>query len=278
MIEAGGVLVFPQLPFHLLAEERKFLDPAYADAKAKNISLRANDALRGAALHTAAEHDELRALITRFRTHAEALTARLFPHYVGALRRGNASLRPVEVAGRQTSWRKDDTRLHVDAFPSNPMHGTRLLRVFTNINPHGQPRRWKVGETFEPFAQRFLPRIRPPLPGSAWLLHALHITKSPRTAYDHLMLGLHDAVKADMDYQRTAAQQAVDFAPGTTWVCFSDQVLHAVLQGQFMLEHTQYLAPAQQLSPDASPLRTLERLTGRRLLSAADAATATAAE
>lgn len=49
VIEAGGVLVFPHLAFDLLPGERKFLDPAYADAKAKNISLRANDALRGAA-------------------------------------------------------------------------------------------------------------------------------------------------------------------------------------------------------------------------------------
>ena len=27
--------------------------------------------------------------------------------------------RPAEVAGRLTTWRKDDTRLHIDAFPAS---------------------------------------------------------------------------------------------------------------------------------------------------------------
>jgi hypothetical protein len=81
------------------------------------------------------------------------------------LRRGNSSLRPSQVATRETSWRKDDTRLHIDAFPSNPMHGTRLLRVFSNVNPRGQPREWRVGEPFEDHARRYLSAIRRPLPG-----------------------------------------------------------------------------------------------------------------
>ena len=106
-----------------------------------------------------------------------------------------------------TSWRKDDTRLHVDSFPSNPMRGRRLLRVFHNLNPNGQPRSWRVGEPFEDFARRFLPAIARPLPGSAAVLHALHITKSRRSAYDHYMLQLHDRVKADMAYQRAATWQ-----------------------------------------------------------------------
>ena len=59
-----------------------------------------------------------------------------------------------------------------------------------------------------------------------------------------------------------------DFAPGTTWVVFSDQVLHAAMGGRHMLEQTFYLPPAGLRHPETSPLAVLERLTGRRLADA----------
>jgi hypothetical protein len=204
-------------------------------------------------------------MIVRYAEQSEAFALRLFPHYRGHLKRGNTSFRPVKVAGRETSWRKDDTRLHVDSFPSNPMHGTRLLRVFCNVNPNGEPRRWRVGESFEAHAKRYLPQIARPLPGSAWLLEKIGITKRRRTEYDHLMLQLHDRAKADAEFQRTSPQAPVDFAPGTTWVVFSDQVLHAAMGGQHMMEQTFYLDVAHQQRPEASPRGTLERLLGREL-------------
>lgn len=266
LLETGGVLVFPKLPFVLQDGELRFLDPACADGKAKNISVRGDsDELRGAQ-GSADDRAALKAMVVRFRTQAEALVDRLFPHYRGRLSRGNTSYRPVAVEGRVTSWRKDDSRLHVDAFPSNPTRGTRLLRVFTNVNPNGQARRWRVGEPFESFAPKYLPAIPKPLPGSAALLRALRVTKSRRSAYDHYMLQLHDRCKADLDYQRTAPQLEVDFAPGTTWVVFSDQVLHAAMSGQFMMEQTFYLPPSGLEQPDSAPLALLEQLLGRPLL------------
>lgn len=265
LIEDGMVLSFPRLPFVLDAAERRFLDPRWGDGKAKNISVRwPAGALRGAA-GADADLAALRAMIVRYAELSEAFALRLFPHYRGHLARGNTSFRPFDVAQRETSWRKDDTRLHVDAFPSNPMQGTRLLRVFCNVNPDGAPRRWRVGEPFEAHARRFLPAIARPLPGSARLMQALLITKRRRTEYDHLMLQLHDRGKADAAYQSGSPQAAVDFAPHTTWVVFSDQVLHAAMGGQFMFEQTFYLSPERQQRPEASPLRVLERLTGRPL-------------
>lgn len=293
VVEAGAVLVFPQLPFVLSEAEIRFLDPRWADGRAKNISLRWGDStgrggpgsslgsglggdpsgdsgskpsseLRGATGDVAAL-DALHHMIGRYADQAETLALRLFPHYRGHLRRGNTSFRPVDVAGRTTGWRQDDTRLHIDAFPSNPLHGTRLLRVFCNVNPNGQVRRWRVGEHFEDHARRWLPSIARPLPGSAWLLEKARVTKRRRTEYDHLMLQLHDRAKADTDFQRNGPQADVAFAPGTTWVVFSDQVPHAAMGGQHLLEQTFYLDPAQQLRPETSPRGTLERLTGRSL-------------
>lgn len=269
VVEAGAVLIFPQLPFVLSETETGFLDPRWADGRAKNISLRwggssGQGELRGAA-GDAASLAALQRMIGRYATQAEIFALRLFPHYRSHLRRGNTSFRPVDVAGRTTGWRQDDTRLHVDAFPSNPMRGTRLLRVFCNVNPNGQMRRWRVGERFEDHARRWLPSIGRPLPGSAWLLEKIRITKRRRTEYDHLMLRLHDRAKADADFQRTSPQVDVEFAPGTTWVVFSDQVPHAAMGGQHLLEQTFYLDPARQQRPETSPRGRLERLTGRSL-------------
>ena len=267
LVEEGSVLCFEQLPFELTASETRFLNPVYADGKAKNISLRANnDELRGA-IGSDQDIAELHALLSRFRKQAETLVGRLFPHYDGHLKRGNASYRPIAVEGRATSWRKDDTRLHVDAFPSNPMRGTRILRVFTNVNPNGKPRHWRVGEPFAQFATQFLPAAPAPIPGIATVLNALGITKAKRSAYDHYMLHLHDMAKANMNYQEKAPQQEVNFAPGTTWVVFSDQVLHAAMGGQFMFEQTFYLSPEGLKQPETAPLAVLERMLGRKLLS-----------
>jgi hypothetical protein len=266
VVESGHVLAFPRLAFALADDERRFLDARWADPKAKNVSVRwPSGELRGA-VGSADELQALRATIVRYAEQSEALALRLFPHYRGHLRRGNTSFRPTDVTTRVRSWRQDDTRLHVDAFPSNPMRGTRLLRVFSNVNPHGVPRRWRVGEPFEAHARRYLGALGRPLPGAAWLLATLGITKRRRSEYDHVMLRLHDRAKADLDFQRTSPQARVEFAPGTTWVCFSDQVLHAAMGGQHMMEQTFLLDAPDLAEPERAPLAILERLTGRRLL------------
>jgi hypothetical protein len=42
--------------------------------------------------------------------------------------------------------------MHVDNFPSTPTRGKRILRVFTNVNPSGRARVWRMGEPFEQMA------------------------------------------------------------------------------------------------------------------------------
>jgi hypothetical protein len=204
-------------------------------------------------------------MVSRFAADATALIGALFPRYAPHLKRARTSYRPHGAAGRAVSWRKDDTRLHVDAFPSRPNRGERILRVFCNLNPDGEDRVWRVGEPFEPMARALLPRVRPMLPGEATLLAALRVTKAPRSEYDHLMLGLHDAAKADGGYQRNCTQREVRFAPGTTWICYSDQVMHAASSGQYMLEQTTHLPLSALYEPARSPLAVLERITGRAL-------------
>ena len=55
------------------------------------------------------------------------------------------------------------------------------------------------------------------------------------------------------------------FAAGSSWLCFTDQVVHAALAGQYALEHTFYLPVEAMAEPDNSPLRILERMTRQKL-------------
>ncbi|HSQ03636.1 MAG TPA: Kdo hydroxylase family protein, partial [Burkholderiales bacterium] len=130
----------------------------------------------------------------------------------------------------------------------------------------GEPRSWRVGEAFEQVAHHFLRRIARPLPGSAMLLHCLHLTKTRRSRYDHYMLGLHDAMKADRRYQAGVKYTAIDFPPGASWLVYTDQVSHAAMAGRCAFEQTFYLPVSAMVDESGSPLRTLERLLHRPLI------------
>lgn len=263
-LEAGKVLFFPNLGFQLQPEERALLRPDIRDPGVRNISLNVDGSLKGA-VGDAATQAALEAMIARFREQASALIAALLPFYVSALRLAPTSYRPTQVETRTQSWRADDRRLHVDAFPSRPNYGERILRVFANINPDGADRVWRVGEPFETVARKFLPKAKPYVPWQATLLEKLRVTKFLRSEYDHLMLQLHDGMKSDMDFQRHSSQETVAFPAGSVWVCFSDQASHAVMSGQYMLEQTLHLPPGHAYDPSASPLAILTRLVGRPL-------------
>ncbi|HSU22311.1 MAG TPA: Kdo hydroxylase family protein [Variovorax sp.] len=264
-LEAGKVLYFPRLAFRLEAQEHRLLSPDVLAPKVRNVSLDADGRLKGVAGDADLRRDAA-AMVGRFRAQALRFVDALLPHYTEALRVAPTSYRPVQVETRAQSWRADDKRLHIDAFPSRPNYGERILRVFTNVNPEGLPRAWRVGEPFEDVARRFLPRLKPYSSWQARVLKTLHVTKSLRSEYDHLMLQLHDAMKSDAHYQRDAPQEAMAFPAGSVWVCFSDQTPHAVMAGQYMLEQTLHLAASRQYNPESSPLAILSRLTGRTLV------------
>jgi hypothetical protein len=264
-LESGSVLFMPHLKFSLTDREHRFLSPQWLEGTAKNVSY---DPRTANIAHTSAANDDraqLAALMNRYAEHARALVAAVCPHYGDDLRYGLTSFRPVETRGRTTSSKKDDTRLHVDAFASRPNQGLRILRVFSNVNPRGEPRVWEIGEPFDAMAQRFAARVPPQWPGSAWLLEKLRITKGRRSAYDHVMLNLHDTAKLDDGYQRTTQRTHFEFPADSTWIVFTDRVMHAALAGQFLLEQTFYLPVTAMQDEHYAPLRILEAIYKRKL-------------
>ena len=263
-LEEGAVLFLPELAFDVRWDEKPHFSPSIAAAK--NVSFDPSTGRLGGAAVKNVETESLSAMLQRFSAAAASLADALFPAYSGRLLRARASFRPAEIAGRQTTWRHDDTRLHIDSFPATPVQGRRILRVFTNVNPEGRSRSWRIGEPFEEVAQRFGGQLRMPLPFSGELMNLVGITKSRRSAYDALMLQLHDRMKADLEYQTNAPQTAVDFPAGSTWIAFTDRVSHAAMAGQYQLEQTFLLPVSAMQQPERSPLRILERIKKRALV------------
>jgi hypothetical protein len=264
-LESGKIVFLRHLAFDIRPAERRFFDPLLSDGKAKNISFDPRTGAVGGTRLAGHDREELAALLRRFGRETQALLVRLFPRYAPHLQPGRASLRPVSIDTRQMSVRQDDRRLHIDAFPSQPAQGRRILRVFANANADGAARIWRVGEPFAEHARRLLRRRPYVPPGVSALLATLRITKGRRTPYDWLMLSLHDRAKADLTYQRDGASAEIRFPAGSIWIVFTDCVPHAAIGGQHALEQTFSLPVAVMRRPALAPLSILEHLLGRPL-------------
>ena len=263
-LERGDVVLLPHLPFALTHDEQKLLDSGSVKDGTKTVKYDP-DTGRAWGYAEGVDAAAVKSMMGRYAGATRRLLDALIPGYGTALKIGTTSFRPVEALGRDQSKRHDDTRLHVDAFPSRPTHGERIMRVFTNVHPGDKPRVWRVGEPFEAVAARFLPKIAAPLPLSAKLMQMTGITKSLRSPADHYMLQLHDRMKLDDDYQATVPHRTVEFAPGSTWIVFTDQVSHAAISGQHALEQTFTLAVDGMAAPEQAPVRVLERIKGKKL-------------
>lgn len=258
-LEAGQVLFLPSLNFTFQPEEEKFLTPSCSKKGNKNISYNSrNDQLKGTSC-VQKDYFDLKRLLSRYAHTTRHFLQRLLPHYATHLENGRTSYRPIQIKGRPSSLRKDDTRLHIDAFPATPNQGKRILRVFTNVNPYNEARLWRLGEPLPDVVKRFALQSKPYRTWLAKLLHVGFATKTLRTAYDHYMLQIHDRMKLDEDYQRNATQIKIPFPPQSSWIVFTDQVSHAAMSGQYAFEQTFYLPPYAMLNQTSSPLAVLSQ-------------------
>jgi 3-deoxy-D-manno-oct-2-ulosonic acid (Kdo) hydroxylase len=266
-LEHGGLIEFASMGFAVFPDERDLIDAAAVSPKSKNISLGPGGAVRGTVLDPAGQA-RMRGMMTRFSSYSESIVQALLPAYAASMNRRRTSFRPGAVEVRVLSPRRDDRRLHVDAFPSNPTQGQRILRVFCNVNPTGTPRVWNVGALdFESFAKLYADRLSGgPSSLAAWAMAATGLTRGRRSRYDQAMLELHDFAKLDDAFQAQAPRTQIALPAGATWVVFTDSVLHAALSGQHLMEQTFLLPIAAMAEPNLSPLETLKRLTGRALV------------
>jgi len=270
-LERGEILFFARPPFDFPEDDRRFLlNRRRGDSAVhKNVSYRpAEDRLVGFE-GEAGERERLHRILRDYSARVTAFVSGFLRPYAGRLQLDFASFRPFQEAGRKLPLHKRNDLLHVDAFPSRPTRGGRILRVFTNIHD-AEPRTWHTGEPFPALARRLaveagvnrFARQRHP-----WrrLARSLGIPLADRSPYDSFMLRFHDYLKENTAYQENCPKQRLEFPPMSTWMVYTDGVPHAALSGQFALEQT-FIVPLNALvTPAQAPIRVLEQLCGRAL-------------
>jgi hypothetical protein len=240
----------------------------------KNVSYRpTEDILRGVT-GDAATVERVHAILRNYSAQLiDFLTKFLLP-YAGKWTVDFSSFRPFEEERRGLPLHKRNDLLHVDAFPSRPTRGGRILRVFTNLNPT-KPRVWNTTDSFEVLARRYakaagLERIAE----DSWVSRTvqdwgekLGFRGMGRTPYDMFMLGFHDYLKENTEFQKNCPKTRMEFPPLSTWLVFTDGVAHAAMSGQYALEQTFLVPPQALVAPDHAPYRILENIAGRPLVS-----------
>jgi hypothetical protein len=279
-LEAGRILVFDGIPYDFPRADLDFLlrQRQSGSSVHKNISYRPKqDALRGSVADNPEEAGRLRQIMRHFSEEITRLLTRVLAPYAAHWTLDYASYRPEEEQGRDLALHKRNDLLHVDAFPSRPTHGGRILRCFTNINPQ-RARNWITTDPFPQLADKYARRAGleeiARHGGSAFSLltllkRAVGVKGAGRSAYDKFMLRFHDYLKENSGFQQNCPKIPISFPPMTTWICYTDAVPHAVLSGQYALEQT-FIIPVRALvTPENSPLRILEKMAGQPLAVAA---------
>lgn len=274
-LERGEIVYYAVCPFPLPQGEDKtfLLGQRLAGRAHKNVSYDPHTGRAGGYLHhSPAQAERLRGLLAAFARGVTAWVAATLPHYAAAWRSDKVSYRPEEEATRKLRLKARNDLLHVDAFPTRPTNGWRILRCFANVNP-SEPRVWVTSDPFAKLLQRYGAAAGLPGHGTDWVrrvqdgvLRLFRPGRPVRSAYDAFMLRLHDYLKADEDFQERGPKRFWKFPPGSAWLAMTDTCSHAVLRGRFALEHSYFVAPEALALPDESPAALLARMCGRAVL------------
>lgn len=274
-LESGQIVLFHEPPFDLPADDRQFLvSQPWSELRLhKNVSYRPGaDILRGAGGDSATV-ERVHSILRNYSTQVLELAADFLAPYAGKWTTDFSSFRPLEEKGRELPLHKRNDLLHVDAFPSRPTRGGRILRIFTNLNP-SQARVWNTTGAFGELARKYAhdAGLEKFVSESA-LSRAVHglarklgVRGADRTPYDAFMLRFHDYLKENSDFQTNCPKTRLEFPPLATWMVFTDGVAHAAMSGQYALEQTLLIPPSALVSPEDAPYRILEKIAGETLV------------
>jgi len=275
-LEAGKVLFMDRAPYFFPQADREFLlSQRQSESRLhKNVSYRPRqDVLRGAA-SGGEDETRLHDIMRRYSAEVARFLGQLLQPYAAHWTLDYASYRPEEEQGRDLPVHKRNDLLHVDSFPTRPMHGRRILRCFTNINPTA-PRVWHTTDEFSTLAQKYATDAGLAgfaAKGSARSNALVREVKKmfgfkgvDHSAYDRFMLRFHDYLKEKTDFQQNCPKVRIEFPPGSTWICFTDSVAHAVLSGRYALEQTFIIGLHGLVTPEKAPIRVLEKIAGSPL-------------
>ena len=277
-LERGEVIYYPVCPFHLPeGEDRDFLlQQELAGRAHKNISFNPRTEKVGGALRQSRfQAERLQKLLAYFSRWVTDWLSRTLPRYARGWRLDQVSFRPVEEATRQLRLTARNDLLHVDAFPSRPTNGHRILRVFANVNPR-EPRIWVTSDTFGKLLERYGEEVGLPAQGPGLLnqiqnrlVRLFRPGKPLRSPYDSFMLRFHNFLKANSEFQEKGSKRYWTFPPGSAWMVLTDVCTHAALRGRYALEHSYFIAPETCALPAEAPAELLKRACGVSVLKGA---------
>jgi 3-deoxy-D-manno-oct-2-ulosonic acid (Kdo) hydroxylase len=273
VLERGDILVMRRSFFEEAAEDREFLLDARLSGGQyhKNIAYKpASGKISGVGEMEAGPVARLRSVLAGYSQRVIDFAGNLLPRYRAKWRLDYASLRPLEEAGRELPLKKRNDLLHTDAFPTRPTNGGLILRFFTNVHPE-KPRRWVTSDPFAVAAPRYAREAgldtfaRGAMYRFRRAMGYVGLAPAGRSRYDEFMLAFHDYLKRNEEYQRDCPKYRFEFAPGTSWMVFTDIVPHSVESGQSAVEQTFIVAAESLAAPERAPVAILERLAGRGL-------------
>ncbi len=261
-LEAGGVLYFPKSPLMPDPSDLEFLlNQRQQDSGYHNIAYKPKgNHVTGIRSHSAADADRLRQVMKTYCDTVIQFLEQYLAPYKSRWQLDYGSFRPVEEEGRKLRLRARNDLLHVDSFPTRPTHGSRILRVFTNIHPE-RVRIWQTSLTFEELLAQFRHEVKPlSARQSNWipkLASLFGIKAMDRSPYDRWMLDFHNFLKENAWFQETCPKATWTFAPGSSWMVYTDSVSHAALFGSHALEQTFIIGLDGMQTPEKAPITLL---------------------
>lgn len=280
-LERGNILFFPTCPFDFSEKNRTFLlsQRQTGSKSRKNIAYKPDlGKITNHETTNPIEAAEMKRVLQEYSSCVTSFLTKLLSPYANTWKLDYASFRPFQEKGRPLRQRARNDLLHVDAFPTRPLHGSRILRFFTNINP-SESRKWITSKPFQELAQEFGGNQGVPFPASFGeslkcrlerkmkeLLRKTGIKLPIRSPYDVFMLQMHNFLKENDSFQKNCPKDAWDFPPGSCWAVYTDLVSHAALSGQYALEQTLIIPQRALLFPELSPVSVLERLSNRNMV------------
>ncbi|MGF1578833.1 MAG: Kdo hydroxylase family protein [Gemmataceae bacterium] len=264
-LEQGKILCFRECPFAVpSAEDCAFLYGQQLGAFHKNITYDpATKHVSGFRRSSQSQTVRLTNILRTFADQANDWLRQILPGYATRWHPDRASFRSEEEATRKLRLSARNDLIHVDAFPTRPAGGARLLRLFLNIHPT-DPRVWVTSKTFPELFRDFGELIKGKQTWSVlrpWSLLQDQLrswwSMAPRTNYDKFMLRFHHFLKSNDTFQEKCPKRFWKFPPGAVWVAFTDSLSHAVLRGQFALEHSFFVGLDGLVMPELAPATIL---------------------
>ena len=278
-LEDGNILFFPSIPFDFPQNEIDFLlMQKQGNSKTRGEIAYKPDVDRITNHHTSDLKDaaKLKEILSVYSRRSTGILQKILSPYANGWKLDHVSFRPFQEREWNLRARARNDPLHIDAFPTRPLHGSRILRFFTNINPT-ENRQWITSEKFEKLVEKYGNKVS--IPNSVGydlksrferkmkkFLKSMGVKVSLCSPYDHYMLRMHHFLKESQEFQQSCKKDHWDFPPLSCWAVFTDEVSHASLAGQYALEQTFIIPQKVLLCPEKSPVSVLQRLSGKNLI------------